>query len=140
MLRRSQVTQDNTTFMVTAPKAKKSASPLVSLPASFVKASGSERKRIVESEFVRFYEAPGKPLQVETVLSLAQSQNTFLLAGTGYGKTRIAELFCRLFKKSHSPLIMVLNPLDALGDNQVQFVLVLVLPSHPNWLCMYVLG
>lgn len=134
MIRRSQISENCTSLLATPGTVKKSHVQRVRLPASFVKADPSERKIIVESNFVKFYEAPGKPLQVETVLSLAEGQNTFLLAGTGYGKTRIAEVFCRLFKKSHSPLVLVLNPLDALGDNQVRIIFAMMLSSHPDFM------
>jgi hypothetical protein len=39
----------------------------------------------------QFGQSP-KQLQVESVLSLARRQHTFLLAGTGFGKSRIAEM------------------------------------------------
>lgn len=60
-----------------------------------------------------------KELQVNTTISLMNGFNTFLLAGTGYGKSRISEMFMRLFSPAQLPVVLVLNPLDALGDNQV---------------------
>ncbi|KAA1089279.1 ATP-dependent DNA helicase sgs1 [Puccinia graminis f. sp. tritici] len=61
-----------------------------------------------------------KPRQVETVASLARGTSTFLLAGTGFGKSRIPEMYHMLLPQSSKPVILVLNPLDALGDNQVE--------------------
>ncbi|KNE88257.1 hypothetical protein PSTG_18347, partial [Puccinia striiformis f. sp. tritici PST-78] len=56
---------------------------------------------------------------MQTVINLVHRQHTFVLAGTGFGKTRIAEVYWHLFPASKKPVILVLNPLDTLGDNQV---------------------
>ncbi|POV99177.1 hypothetical protein PSHT_13646 [Puccinia striiformis] len=61
-----------------------------------------------------------KPLQIDMVASLAQGKNVFLLAGTGFGKIRIAEMYYDLLPSNLKPVVLVLNPLDALGDNQVE--------------------
>jgi superfamily II DNA helicase RecQ len=53
------------------------------------------------------------------VLNLVQGHNVFLLAGTGYGKSRIPEIYYQLIPKKIGAVIIVLNPLDTLGDNQV---------------------
>jgi superfamily II DNA helicase RecQ len=42
------------------------------------------------------------------------------MAGTGFGKSRVPELYVHLFVKSSKPVVLVLKPLDALGDNQVR--------------------
>ena len=65
------------------------------------------------------YSVPAKPLQIETVVNLARGRNVMLLAGTGFGKSRIPEMFYDLIPKSSKGVVVVLNPLDALGDNQV---------------------
>jgi superfamily II helicase len=65
------------------------------------------------------YKQEPKPRQVDAVCSLVRGNNTFVLAGTGFGKTCIAELYYRLFEQKKKPVVLVLNPLDALGDNQV---------------------
>ncbi|POW00163.1 hypothetical protein PSHT_13221 [Puccinia striiformis] len=67
----------------------------------------------------RIYGEPLKPLQMQTVINLVHRQHTFVLAGTGFGKTRIAEVYWHLFPASKKPVILVLNPLDTLGNNQV---------------------
>ncbi|OAV87900.1 hypothetical protein PTTG_04431 [Puccinia triticina 1-1 BBBD Race 1] len=61
-----------------------------------------------------------KPLQIQAVASLAQGQNTFLLASTGFKKSRISEMYFNLLPSSAKPVILVFNPLDALGNNQVE--------------------
>ncbi|OAV85297.1 hypothetical protein PTTG_30631, partial [Puccinia triticina 1-1 BBBD Race 1] len=65
------------------------------------------------------YGQPAKDLQIETVFHLARGKNTFLLAGTGFGKSRIPEIYYYLLPITAKGVILVLNPLDALGDNQV---------------------
>lgn len=62
-----------------------------------------------------------KEIQIETTVSIINGRTTFLLAGTGFGKSRIPELFFHMFAKVNKPVILVLNPLDALGNNQVRF-------------------
>ena len=51
-----------------------------------------------------------KQLQVKAVLSLARRQHTFLLAGMGSGKSRMAKMFHAFFDPSKSPIVLVLNP------------------------------
>ncbi|KNE89222.1 hypothetical protein PSTG_17319 [Puccinia striiformis f. sp. tritici PST-78] len=65
------------------------------------------------------YKQPAKPLQIEAVYNLARGRNTFLLAGTGFGKSRIPEIYHTLLPKTSKGVILVLNPLDTLGNNQV---------------------
>lgn len=60
-----------------------------------------------------------KDIQIETTVSIINGRMTFLLAGTGFGKSWIPELFFHMFAKVNRPVILVLNPLDALGNNQV---------------------
>ncbi|KAI7942920.1 hypothetical protein MJO29_012764 [Puccinia striiformis f. sp. tritici] len=65
------------------------------------------------------YKQEPKSLQVEAVFNLAKGCNTFLLAGTGYGKSRISEMYFDLIPRGQRAVVLVLNPLDALGENQV---------------------
>ncbi|EFP76779.1 uncharacterized protein PGTG_02240 [Puccinia graminis f. sp. tritici CRL 75-36-700-3] len=63
---------------------------------------------------------PSKPLQVDAVMGLVKKRNTFVMAGTGFRKSRISEMHLHLFPAATKPVVLVLNPLDALGDNQVE--------------------
>ncbi|KAA1077444.1 hypothetical protein PGT21_007932 [Puccinia graminis f. sp. tritici] len=76
------------------------------------------RREILEISRSR-YGQDAKTLQIDAVVNLVRGRNTFLLAGTGYGKSRIPELYFRTLPISEKPVIIVLNPLDSLGDNQV---------------------
>lgn len=60
-----------------------------------------------------------KDLQVKAVIKLIEAKNTFLLAGTGDGKTRIVKLYLKCFTSASKGIVLVLNPLDGLRDNQV---------------------
>ncbi|KAH9472928.1 hypothetical protein Pst134EA_000014 [Puccinia striiformis f. sp. tritici] len=73
----------------------------------------------ISSISLKKYGQEAKPLQIDAVVSLVRGQNTFLLAGTGFGKSRIPELYFRTLPVKEKPVIIVLNPLDLLGDNQV---------------------
>lgn len=60
---------------------------------------------------------PPKKLQLKAAVSLIRGRNTFLLAATGFGKTRVAEMFFDCL--TPGVVVLMVNPLDALGDNQV---------------------
>lgn len=77
---------------------------------------------IITSRSLHLYHVPPRELQVESVIHLVRGSNTFLLAGTGYGKTRVAELYYSLHTRKSQAIVLVLNPLDALGDNQASLL------------------
>ena len=55
--------------------------------------SNEKRKEHIVNALIDTYCQVPKNLQVETVMSLAKGQNTFLLAGTGFGKLHIAKMY-----------------------------------------------
>ena len=65
------------------------------------------------------YGQAAKLLQIDAVANLVMGRNTFLLAGTGFGKSRIAEIYYKMIPHKQRAVVLVLNPLDSLGDNQV---------------------
>ncbi|KAI7933445.1 hypothetical protein MJO28_017648 [Puccinia striiformis f. sp. tritici] len=77
----------------------------------------------------KYYDEALQPLQMQTVINLVHRKNMFVLAGTGFGKTRIAEVYWHLFPAYRKPVILVLNPLDTLGDNQVSEKKVAKIPA-----------
>ena len=91
----------------------------VSLKASLLESSLESLQTHIIRKSQELYGQQPKPLQIESVISLVQQRNTFLMVGTGYGKTRVAELYARLFLKGQKGIVLVINPLDALGENQV---------------------
>ena len=72
---------------------------------------------IIETSWAFYHNQP-KELQVKAVSILARGHHCFVRAGTGYGKTRISEMFFNLFKTK--AIVLVLNPLDSLGEDQVR--------------------
>lgn len=89
------------------------------LPLALQRMNLEEQGDYVTKSFIRLFKVPPRPLQVKAVVCLINGDNTYLLAATGYGKTRIAEMYYHLFDESQRPVVLVLNPLDSLGDNQV---------------------
>ncbi|KAH9815937.1 hypothetical protein DFH28DRAFT_1125990 [Melampsora americana] len=77
-----------------------------------------EQAEYVTTRFREIYGVEPKTLQVKAAVCLINGDNTFLLAATGYGKTRIAEMYYYLFDELQLPVVLLLNPLNSLGDNQ----------------------
>ncbi|KAA1063906.1 hypothetical protein PGT21_000804 [Puccinia graminis f. sp. tritici] len=76
------------------------------------------RREILEISRSR-YGQDAKTLQIDAVVNLVRGRNTFLLAGTGYGKSRIPELYFRTLPISEKPVIIVLNPSTRLETTKV---------------------
>lgn len=95
--------------------------PPVILKQALSKMTDEQLSIEIRSRFRKTYNQEARELQVQSVVALARNQPTFLIAGTGYGKTRIAESFRGFFSVKSLAIVLVLNPLDALGDNQVNF-------------------
>ncbi|KAI7962570.1 hypothetical protein MJO28_000664 [Puccinia striiformis f. sp. tritici] len=81
--------------------------------------SDTKLKEHIKKTALGFYGQEAKDLQVEVVFNLCQGRNTFFLAATGFGKSRIAEIYFKMFPLKSRVVVLTLNPLDSLGDNQV---------------------
>ncbi|KAG0150681.1 hypothetical protein CROQUDRAFT_15131, partial [Cronartium quercuum f. sp. fusiforme G11] len=75
-----------------------------------------DQREVLQSCFCAKYNVDARDLQIESVLSLMRQRDTFLLASTGYGKSRTPELYLLMYPKGSRAIVLVLNPLDALGD------------------------
>ncbi|OAV95822.1 hypothetical protein PTTG_05871 [Puccinia triticina 1-1 BBBD Race 1] len=93
------------------PKANK-------LPEALEKLTDNSLAEHITTRSIELYHDQPKDLQVAAVSSLVRGKNTFVRVGTRYGKTRISEMFFGLFTKK--VVVLVLNPLDSLGDDQVR--------------------
>ncbi|KNF04295.1 hypothetical protein PSTG_02637 [Puccinia striiformis f. sp. tritici PST-78] len=103
------------------------ASAGITVLAKIAKKNDDALRREI-SEISQFrYGQDAKPLQIDAVVNLVRGRNTFLLAGTGYGKSRIAELYFRTLPVREKPVIIVLVPLDSLGHNHVRVL------NDPHW-------
>ncbi|OAV89831.1 hypothetical protein PTTG_28539 [Puccinia triticina 1-1 BBBD Race 1] len=98
---------------------KENSTSKLTLRKEFDNMSDEELTNHISLTVAKFYLEPLKPVQMETVISLVHHKHTFTLAGTGFGKTRIGEVYYCLFPAYKKPIVLVLNPLDLLGDNQV---------------------
>lgn len=86
-----------------------------------LKDEDEEQCVVIHDLFSKKFKMIPRKLQVDATISLVRQRDVFLLASTGYGKSRIPEIFYLMFTKSCPPIILTLNPLDALGDNQVSY-------------------
>ncbi|KAA1110508.1 ATP-dependent DNA helicase sgs1 [Puccinia graminis f. sp. tritici] len=103
---------------ITLPKRVRSATG-VNIYKNVSKMNSDKLREHIAKTSIDFYGQFAKQLQVEAVLNLVEGRNTFLLAGTGYGKSRIPELYYKMIPGKTQAVVLVLNPLDSLGDNQV---------------------
>ncbi|EFP76791.2 uncharacterized protein PGTG_02252 [Puccinia graminis f. sp. tritici CRL 75-36-700-3] len=83
------------------------------------KMTDEKLKAHIAETSLKSYGQCAKDLQVDAVFNLVQGRNTFLLAGTGFGKSRIAKLYMKMIPQNSRGVVVVLNPLDSLGENQV---------------------
>lgn len=93
--------------------------PRPRLKALFCNVSEDIQARLVGELFKKIYGYPARPKQIESVINLINGRTTFLLAGTGFGKSRIPELLYHMYEEADSPIVLSMNPLDSLGDDQV---------------------
>lgn len=107
-----QISQENPSNLTICPKVPRVLKPF---------ASGDEalRESIIEKAFLQKYGFAPRELQVECVLLLLGGWNAFLLASTGFGKSKVPEMYLDTFAKHNKGMVLVLNPLDALVDNRV---------------------
>jgi hypothetical protein len=93
------------------------------LPSLLVNGTLSSQKKTVKAEFSKSFNGKvAKDVQTDGIVSLVNGLNTFVLAATGVGKSSIAIGFLKLFTPAMLPVMIVINPLDALGDNQVSSI------------------
>jgi hypothetical protein len=89
----------------------------IQVPAKIQSLTNDKLKLVIETRAKEHYnQEPYKPLQVETVMSLLQGRNTFLLAATGFGKSRISKMFLDLLPKDHHCQIMGVVVVNGLHD------------------------
>ncbi|POW18527.1 hypothetical protein PSHT_05724 [Puccinia striiformis] len=92
----------------------------LTLPWRIRKLNNKDLRALIQHRAKARYGDDAKEIQISAVVNLVRRRNTFVLAGTGYGKSRIAEMYWDLFPKYTKAIVLSLNPLDTLGDNQVE--------------------
>lgn len=99
--------------------------------AQFVDASdASQTSKDVDELCQTHYGYSARPKQRTPVVDLLNGLTAFLLAGTGFGKSRVPELFYHAHDPKFQPIILCINPLEGLGNDQVSMSLLLPNLSH----------
>lgn len=99
----------------------KSTSAKGKLRLKYLKASEDDQKVAAKEDFEAKHKYPVRPEQTTAVVDLLNGRTTILLAGTGFGKSRVPEMFYHAHEDKYAPIILSINPLDSLGDDQVSF-------------------
>ena len=110
-------------YQFESPSAHLPLTMEIQVTKSFLERNDENLKELIENDSFNQYQQKSKPLQVQRVINLIRGQNTFLLVATGFGKSQIPEMYLNMTTKDRSGrcmgVVVVLNPLDALGNNQV---------------------
>ncbi|PLW05411.1 hypothetical protein PCANC_26970 [Puccinia coronata f. sp. avenae] len=77
----------------------------INIPKRILNYDDETLKKEIENDAFKRYAQTSKPLQVDTVLNLIRGRNTFLLAATGFGKSRIPEIFTSNISASRSSIV-----------------------------------
>lgn len=116
MLRRSHSAADAKRL---ALGVAKSITARPKLREELIGISEAQQAEIIRKLFLSEYGYEARTKQVEAVVHLINGRNTFLLAGTGLGKSRVPELLYLTYAEQYQPILLSIKPLDALGDDQV---------------------
>jgi hypothetical protein len=71
----------------------------VDVPKSSEEATDDELQKKIEGEGLVTYQHSCKPLQFTSNMSFFRGYNTFILAATGFGKSKIPELYLKILTK-----------------------------------------
>ncbi|EGF99387.1 uncharacterized protein MELLADRAFT_112722 [Melampsora larici-populina 98AG31] len=116
MLRRSHSARGATLL---AQHKQKSLTTRPKKQPQFINASEESQRVEVGNMFQPRHGYPARPEQIQSVVDLLNDRTSFLLAGTGFGKSRVPEMYYHAHETTSAPIILCINPLDALGDDQV---------------------
>jgi superfamily II RNA helicase len=91
---------ETTTLASVKAKGKKRN---LELNQEITKLDNENLKNYVANMPKEHYEEAPKKLQINTVCNLARGYHSFVLAGTGYGKSRIGELYFHMYAPQRKP-------------------------------------
>lgn len=78
------------------------------------------RVEAVKAQFEARHSYPPHTEQTEAFMHLLNGRPTILLAGTGFGKSRVPEMYFHAYdNENFSPIVLCINPLVSLGNDQV---------------------
>jgi hypothetical protein len=69
------------------------------IPSKILDYDNDQLRTHIEKYSFKKYRQQSKPLQVKTVLNLIRCRHTFLLLATGFGKSRIPEMYLNMTTK-----------------------------------------
>lgn len=124
-----------TNISATQAQAPSSAPPInarTQRKAQFLDASDASKNSAVGELCQEHYGYGARTQQQDTVVDLLNGLPVFLLAGTGFGKSRVPELFYLAHDPDSKPIILCINPLDGLGNDQVRNTLDLKFVSETS--------
>ncbi|KAA1136706.1 ATP-dependent DNA helicase sgs1 [Puccinia graminis f. sp. tritici] len=105
---------------ITALKKQALSKKRITLCQDILDLSHEDLKIRIQTNSRELYGDEAKDEQVEAIAALVHGRHTFILEGTGFGKTQIAEMYHNLFQPYQKAIVLVVNPLDSLGDNEVK--------------------
>ncbi|EGF99941.1 uncharacterized protein MELLADRAFT_68146 [Melampsora larici-populina 98AG31] len=123
MLRRSQSTAGASMLaQARETRRQRSLTTRPKLQHHFVNTSEAKQAEEAGKQFEQMHGYPARTEQIQSVVDLLNECTTFLLAGTGFGKSCVPGMFYHVHDPTSSPIILCINPLDTLGDDQVSSV------------------
>ncbi|EGF98986.1 uncharacterized protein MELLADRAFT_113093 [Melampsora larici-populina 98AG31] len=72
----------------------------------------------VDEHFESHFGYRARPPQNKAIVDLINGCTSFLIAGTGFGKSHVPEMFYLAHDPKYSPVVLCINPLLSLGDDQ----------------------
>jgi ATP-dependent helicase YprA (DUF1998 family) len=97
----------------------------ISPTKSLLKLDDKEQIDVIRRLCLAAFKLDAREHQLKPALSLVRGRDAFVIASTGFGKSLIPELYYLMFSKVSKPIILTLNPLDALGNDQVSQIKVI---------------
>ncbi|KAH9444382.1 hypothetical protein Pst134EA_032019 [Puccinia striiformis f. sp. tritici] len=88
------------------PQPANSKKTVLKLPQAITKLKDDKLYALIKGRAKERYGDNAKEIQIEAVMNLTRGRNSFVLAGTGFGKTRIAEMYWDLFPKCNQAIVL----------------------------------
>ncbi|KAH9461612.1 hypothetical protein Pst134EA_017909 [Puccinia striiformis f. sp. tritici] len=88
------------------PQPANSKKTVLKLPQAITKLKDDKLYALIKGRAKERYGDNAKEIQIEAVMNLTRGQNSFVLAGTGFGKTRIAKMYWDLFPKCNQAIVL----------------------------------
>jgi superfamily II helicase len=77
------------------------------IPSKILDYNNNQLRTHIEKDLFKKYHQQSKPLQVKAVLNLIRGRHMFLLAATGFGKSRIPEMYLNMKTKDQNVVLHI---------------------------------